>query len=233
MTKKLGVIGGMGAEATSYYFQQLVAHTQAEKDQDHIDTIILNHASLPDRTKSILKGNTDTLLNNLTKDAQLLEQLGVENIAIPCNTTHYLFDEISKQISIPIIHMVRETVLYASKKHKNLKKIGVMATNGTIHSEVYHKEADKLGIEIVTPSIERQEDVMSLIYEDIKSGHSGDYSKFQRTYDELIDENCEIIILACTELSVFKDKNTVYENCIDAMDVLVQESIIRSDAIYK
>lgn len=78
MTKKLGVIGGMGAEATSYYFQQLVAHTQAEKDQDHIDTIILNHASLPDRTKSILKGNTEKLLNKLTKDAQLLEQLGVE-----------------------------------------------------------------------------------------------------------------------------------------------------------
>lgn len=233
MTKKLGVIGGMGSEATSYYFQQLVAHTQAKKDQDHLDTIILNHASMPDRTAAILNENTTELLEKLTKDAQLLEKLGVENIAIPCNTTHYLYDEISQHVTIPIIHMVQETIRYAAEKHKDLKKIGVMATTGTIHSGVYHKEIEKLGLDIVTPSKERQEDVMSLIYDDIKSGYSGDYAKFQRTYDELMAENCDVVILACTELSVFKEKNTVYDNCIDAMDVLIKESIERSGGIYR
>lgn len=233
MSKKLGVIGGMGSEATSYYFQELVSHTHAEKDQGHIDTIILNHASLPDRTEAILTNNKAELLEKMTEDAQLLERLGVENIAIPCNTSHFLYDEISKNISIPIIHMVRETVMHAADKYENLQKIGLMATNGTLQSKVYHNECDRLGIEVVTPSKERQEDVMSLIYDDIKRGHSGDYSKFQRTYDELMAADCDVIILACTELSVFKNKNEVYKNCIDAMDILVKESIERSEGIYQ
>lgn len=180
----------MGSEATSYYFQELVSHTQAGKDQDHIDTIILNHASLPDRTDAILKNNKNDLLIKMTKDAQLLERLGVKNIAIPCNTSHFLYDEIRKKISIPIIHMIRETVLYAANKHKILQKIGLMATNDTIHSRVYHNECERLGIEVLTSSTARQEDVMSLIYDDIKRGQSGEFSKFQRIYDELMEEKC-------------------------------------------
>ena len=59
LRKKLGVIGGMGSEATSYYFEELVAHTKAATDQEYIDTIILNHATLPDRTAAILSGKAE------------------------------------------------------------------------------------------------------------------------------------------------------------------------------
>ena len=86
----LGVIGGMGTEATSYFFEELANHTKVSKDQDHIDTVILNHASLLDRTEAILSKKTDKLLELLIKDVKTLEKLGVKNIAIPCNTSHYL-----------------------------------------------------------------------------------------------------------------------------------------------
>src|SRR5699024_3268087 len=233
MKKKLGVIGGMGPEATSYFVEELVAHTQADKDQDHIDTIILNHATLPDRTNAILSGDIEELLHAFIKDAQLLEKLGVDNIAIPCNTSHYLYDATQKEVSIPIIHMIRETVEYALNHFKNVQKIGILATNGTIHSGVYHRECEALGVEAVAPSEENQKEIMSLIYDDIKKGQPGDYKKFQKAYDDLMKAGSDVVILACTELSVFKKTNKIYDNCLDAMDVLVKESVIRSNAIYQ
>src|SRR5699024_1246963 len=188
MKKKLGVIGGMGPEATSYFFEELVAHTQADRDQDHIDTIILNHATLPDRTHAILSGDIEELLHAFIKDAQLLEELGVDNIAIPCNTSHYLYDATQKELTIPIIHMVRKTIEYALNHFKNVRKIGILATNGTIQSEVYHRECEALGIEAVAPSEANQKEIMSLIYDDIKKGQPGDYRKFKKDYKDIIDE---------------------------------------------
>lgn len=233
MKKKLGVIGGMGPEATSYFFEELVAHTQAEKDQDHIDTVILNHATLPDRTHAILSGNVEELLEAFIQDAKLLEKLGVDHIAIPCNTSHFLYDATQKQVSIPIIHMVRETIQYALDHFEKVQKIGILATNGTIQSGVYRKECEALGVEAVEPSADNQKEVMSLIYDDIKKGLPADPSKFQKAYEDLMEAGSDVVILACTELSVFKKNHPVEKNCLDAMDVLVKESIIRSDATYQ
>ena len=84
MLKKLGVIGGMGPEATSFYYARVIARTKAESDQEHINMIILSHATMPDRTQAILTGNKLPFLKAITQDARDLEMLGVENIAIPC-----------------------------------------------------------------------------------------------------------------------------------------------------
>ncbi len=233
MKMRLGVIGGMGSEATSYYFEELVKHTAAEKDQDHIDTIIFNHASIVDRTKAILTGEVDTLIEQLTKDVRMLEQLEVDNIAIPCNTSHYFYDILQEEANVPIIHMVKETIKHAVNQFEGVRKIGVLATTGTIQSGVYKKEIEELGLETVIPSPSRQEDVMSLIYDDIKKGKPGEYEKFERAYDELVDKGSDVVILACTELSVFKKSNKLNDNCLDAMDVLVKESIVRSNASYQ
>ena len=72
----LGVLGGMGAAATALFYQELVAHTDATCDQQHIDTLILSHASLPDRTQAILTGHEAPLEKALVKDALSLEELG-------------------------------------------------------------------------------------------------------------------------------------------------------------
>ena len=84
MLKKLGVIGGMGPEATSFYYARVIARTKAESDQEHINMIILSHATMPARTQAILTGNKLPFLKAITQDARDLEMLGVENIAIPC-----------------------------------------------------------------------------------------------------------------------------------------------------
>ena len=82
----LGVLGGMGAAATALFYQELVAHTDATCDQQHIDTLILSHASLPDRTQAILTGHEAPLEKALVKDALSLEAHGADLIAMPTAT---------------------------------------------------------------------------------------------------------------------------------------------------
>lgn len=168
MSKKLGVIGGMGPEATNFFYARLIARTKARCDQEHIDTIILSHATMPDRTQAILTGEKDKLISAITEDARNLERLGVSNIAIPCNTSHYFYDDIQAATKVPVIHMVEESIRYVKEKWPDTKKIGIMGTDGTIRAGTYHRACERYGITAVTPGMERQKDVMSLIYDDIK-----------------------------------------------------------------
>ena len=126
MSKKLGVIGGMGPEATNFFYARLIARTKARCDQEHIDTIILSHATMPDRTQAILTGEKDKLISAITEDARNLERLGVSNIAIPCNTSHYFYDDIQAATKVPVIHMVEESIRYVKEKWPDTKKIGIM-----------------------------------------------------------------------------------------------------------
>lgn len=233
MKKRLGVIGGMGPEATAYFYEEVIRHTKAESDQEHIDMTILSHATMPDRTKAIISGDDRELLEAMKEDVQALEMMKVSNIAIPCNTSHFFYDDIQAMTTTPIIHMPREAVRYAKEHYENVKKIGIMGTDGTIRSGIYHKECEMLGIEAVAPSEKRQKDVMSLIYDDVKAGKKGDYQKFERTMEEFIKKDCDVVILACTEISVFKKDHVLPAICLDAMDVLIRESVLRSGAEYK
>ena len=231
--KKLGVMGGMGPEATSYYYENVITHTDASCDQEHIDMVILSHATMPDRTAAITSGEQNELIGKLCEDARILERLGVSNIAITCNTSHYFYDHIQKAVKIPVINMIEESVAYAVRDFENVKRVGIMATDGTIGSRIYHKACRKAGVTPVKPSEERQRDVMSLIYDDIKAGKPGDRKKFDRVVSEFMRKGCDVIILACTELSVFKGKHDIPSICLDAMDVMVKESILRSGAAYR
>lgn len=232
MRKKLGVIGGMGPEASSYYYENVIRHTHAEKDQDHIDMILLSHATMPDRTEAIRTGDDAYLIRLLQEDARTLEQLGAANIAVTCNTSHSFYEQIQSAVKIPVINMIRESVAYAVRQHENVKKIGIMGTDGTLRTGLYHRECEKAGVTHVELSAQRQKDVMSLIYDEIKKGQPGDPEKFARIMDEFIRKGCDVVILACTELSVYKGRHPVPPICLDAMDVLVKESIIRSGAEY-
>lgn len=229
---KLGIIGGVGPAASAYFYNEITAHTKADCDQDHLDIVMLSHASLPDRTKAIVSGNEKPLIHMLQKDVKTLEQLGVAHIAIPCNTSHYFFKQIQEATKVPLIHMIKESVAYAVNNYNQVKKIGIMGTDGTIQMGLYHKECQQLGVIPVSPSAEKQKDVMHIIYNEIKSGKKGSQDLFNGVLEELRAQGCDVIILACTELSVYKQYHQVPEYCLDAMDVLIRQSIIYSQATY-
>ena len=225
--KKLGVIGGMGPMATSLFFEKLVENTVAKRDQDHIDAIILNHATMPDRTEAILTKQGDKFLEAIKKDIDLLEAAGVAHIAIPCNTAHYFYDDIQKMTPIPIIHMIEKTAEHIAGLHTGNGKVAVLATNGTVKSGIYGEACRKFGLDCYYPDDDRQEKVMEIIYQ-YKGG-----VLLQKELEEIIDhciteEQASYVILGCTELSCIPISPEHRKYCVDPMDVLVQQSILLS-----
>ena len=222
--KKLGVLGGLGPKATAYFFNLVVDNTKADSDQDHIDAVYLNHASMPDRTRSILFSRVERLKELLINDAKLLQSLGVSYIAIPCNTSHYLYEDIQKSVKVSVINMVDETLAYISQKYGK-GKVGVLATTGTREMKIYDKYASKYDIEIVYPSQMGRQKVMDAIYSGVKAGKIVSPSDLDSVINELKDKGCMCAVLACTELSViYSGVNDEY--IVDSLLTLARKAII-------
>lgn len=228
MTKEryFGVIGGMGSKATLEFYERLIESSKAEKDQDHMNVLILNHATLPDRTEVILGNRENEFLDAIKKDFEILEFSKVSDIAIPCNSAHFFYDKMQKMTNINIINMIEETMKEISKKYKAGTKIGLLATDGTVRSGIYEKYANKHGFEICVPEKKHQNNVMNVIYENIKGQMELDSSLLEKLIEEFIfKEKCEVVVIGCTELSCIMIREDLKKYIYDAMDVLVNRSI--------
>lgn len=219
--KKLGIIGGMGPLATVRFFERIVKNTDAHRDQDHIDMVILNHASLPDRTKVIEEKNYDLFLSAIKRDFDTMNQMQVDNIAIPCNTSHFFIDDFEKMTDINIINMVEETVLFIARETK-FKKIAVLGTYGTLNSKVYERYISKYELESYLLSEDEKKLSMQTIYR-VKEDALIQSDEFEKLIKNLNEKDI-MPILACTELSClnFSESSLHY---IDAMDVLTKKCI--------
>lgn len=216
---KLGVIGGMGPLATVNFYEKLVLKTDAKNDNEHIDLVILNHATMPDRTKCILENKQSDFLSTIKKDFEILENIGVEAVAIPCNTSHYFYDEFKKFTNLKVINMVEETILEI--KNLGFTSAVVFGTLGTLKAGVYEKYAVKHGIELKEILPEDKISVMNIIY-NIKETNNLDNTNFIKLLDKYCDDKT-IGIIACTELSLLKVNKDI--NTIDALNVLITKSI--------
>jgi len=222
----LGVIGGMGPKATSVFFDKIVENTHAHKDQEHINMVILNHSTLPDRTTSIFANTGEVFLEHIKEDVKLLEMAGVNNIAIPCNTSHYFYDELVKLTDINVINMIEETVREIYNQYGESSKVGILATKGTISSGIYDEVCKKYNIKLHVPSQRIQEHTMKIIYDNVKGDLSEDPSELESLIMDFLEkENCSCVILACTELSCIKLRHDIKKHCVDALEVLVNRCI--------
>lgn len=217
---KLGILGGMGPQATILFYQRVVDFTAAAADQEHIETLVLSDAKMPDRTAALLSGETGPVLERLLADALLLQSWGACCIAVPCNTSHAFLPAVEARLSIPVVNMIAETA--GAVKALGGKRVGIMATDGTLRMGLYHAACRALGMEAVSPPKKEQKLVMSLIYDEIKAGHRGSEDKFARVEGAFRALGCDRVILGCTELSVYKDWHGVDEYYVDAMDVLAR-----------
>lgn len=196
--KIVGVIGGMGPEATLDLFYKIIKNTKAEKDQDHIHLIIDNYPQIPDRTAYLL-GKGENPLPYILESAKKLENLKVSAICMPCNTAHYFVDEIRKNLSIPFLSIVESVIEEIKENYKNVKNIGLIATKGTIIGKVYENPLKKDGFNVIIRE-DLLDDIMGIIYS-IKGGVIEKNSDlFLKIVDEYIKSGSEIIIAGCTEI---------------------------------
>lgn len=224
--KTLGILGGMGPMATAYFMKNIIDMTEASTDQEHIDMLVYNNATIPDRTKYILDRTAENPIPYLQRNAKKLEKAGVDFIAMPCNTAHFFFEEIQKSVSVPVLHIVKETVEYIAKRDNKCKKIGILATKGTLASGVFEDFCKQNGLEAVLPTKAVSNMLMDIIYNKVKVGKKVSVAEFLGVIEDMKDDGCDAVILGCTELSVIKsDLQLNRYDIVDSLDVLSRRVI--------
>ncbi|MCY6957756.1 cysteate racemase [Clostridium brassicae] len=227
MSKTLGVLGGMGPEATADLFKKIVNYTAAEKDQEHIHIIVEDNAKIPDRTSYIL-GKGENPVNDLIETAMRLKLMGADIIVMPCNTAHYFLDEIKKVVDVSFINMIDEVAKYILNRYKN-DEVGLLATKGTYEGRVYEKYFQKYNINIVQPSGKYKSLISELIYQVKKGVKSFKTDLIKEMLNEFKDKGIKTIVLGCTELPILFDNLHFDElkefNFISSTDILARRAV--------
>ena len=214
----LGILGGLGPMSGIYFCEMLTQHTYAQKDSDHLNFLLSSRADTPDRSSFILGLSSEDPTPRMRSEAKRLEAAGAELLVIPCNTAHYFYSKVAEAVDIPILNIIEETAkLCAIEK---TKKVGVLATEGTISSGAYKDIFNSYGIEIAELTNDEQNFITETIFDRIKSGLKPDTKRFIALCDKLFNNGCERIILGCTELSLIKKEHTLPNYVIDSLEVL-------------
>lgn len=222
--KILGVIGGLGPLATAYFMELVINMTDARTDQEHLEMLIHNAPTIPDRTAYILDNTAQDPLPRMLGIGKALAQQGASCIAIPCVTAHYFFDKLEAGIPVPLINGVRETVRHL--KENGIRKVGILATDGTVQSGIFHRELEAQGLCPMVPDKEAQKHVMHLIFQNIKAGRPAEMDRFFAAADSLRSQGAQAMILGCTELSLIKRDQSIGAGFVDAMEVLARQAVI-------
>ncbi len=226
--KALGVLGGMGPMATQLFFKMVVDMTEASRDQEHLNMVIFNHATMPDRTKAILSKETGEVYKKLLSGVRFLADAGADVIAIPCNTSHYFIDSLKEGApDIEFIDMIRETARFAASKgtKESPARVGILGTDGTVRSGLYQERLLEAGAEPVVLSEKGQSLTMKIIYDCVKRGVPASEEDVLAIEKELLEKGCSCAVMGCTELSCLKEDMKLSDYSIDAMKVLAERSV--------
>ena len=223
--KIIGILGGMGPEATIDLFYKIIKFTPAEKDQDHLRIIIDNNSKIPDRTAAIL-GSGKSPLPALKESARNLEKAGVDFIIIPCNTAHYFLTLIQESVKIPILNMIEETVKETQKRISQIQKVGLLASISIYETEIYHQHFKKINIVVISPEEKDKKEIMKVIYA-VKAGNLSEEIKknILKTAQKLIDKGAEAIITGCTEIPLILKEGDVSVPIIDPTQILAEAAV--------
>jgi len=202
-TKIVGIVGGLGPEATARFFQLIIENTAVNRDQEHLRIIIFNDPSIPDRTAAILYQGKSPL-PALQENLRVLEEAGAELAVIPCLTAHYYLDELRAATGLELVNLVEETGSYLKKLRPPVKKAGLLATEGTIATGLFVGPLQREKIEVINPSISSQKKIMEAVYGEkgIKAGYKGARPRrlLKEAATELIQAGAQAIIAGCTEI---------------------------------
>jgi len=225
--KIVGVIGGMGPEATVDLMRRVIYATPAKDEIDHIRMVIDSNPKIPSRIKAIIEGTGESPAPYMVEIARNLSAYGAEFLAIPCNTAHCYYDEVRSAVDIPILNMVELTVESVIKQNPGIRTVGLLASTAVLKTALYMGRFKEKGVDTIYPSAGLQDQIMASIGE-IKTGRYGREVEeaLRSAADELIGKKAEVLIVACTELSIISHAIDTGVKLYDASQVLA-EGIVR------
>ncbi|MDC0372680.1 amino acid racemase [Candidatus Pelagibacter ubique] len=213
----IGILGGMGTQAGLDFCNKLAMLNRGKSDQEYPLFMLYNKSNIPGRPESIgvqtkslstiprSSKNTkkyNNVLKSLLDGCKSLEKSGCKFIVIPCNTAHYWYEDLKKKIKIPIINMPKEVFIETKKSCKKNSKIGLLATEGTLKTEIYDKIFKKDYV-LIKPLSNLQTSSVNKTIKHVKMGNIKLAEKtIKPAIKYLIKQKCKKIILGCTEIPI-------------------------------
>lgn len=203
MKKAIGIMGGMGPEATAYMYDLILKNTEAATDQDHIHVVINSYPQVPPRTDAILgQGPSPTAF--LVEGIEALITAGADFIVMPCITAHYFIPEVKEEISFDFVSLPEEAAGWANDWVPDLKTAGILASSGTLQTGLFHEAFAARGISLISPDDEEQALLMDAIFgpQGIKAGYrsGGPRETIVALAQNLVQRGAGAVLTGCTEI---------------------------------
>jgi aspartate racemase len=217
----------MGPLATADFFRKLIEETPAERDEDHVPVIVYSVPQMPSRDSAITRGS-DSPLPHMLAGMMALKKQEVGCVAIPCNTAHYWYDELQRASALPILHIVDAASDELRKRGSVQPRVGLLATEATIHARIYQDRLAVQGIECVLNPLPEREKLVRFAIDAVKRGSLEDAGPAVEAAAALLFERgVETVILGCTELPIALDaiRSAALPRCVDANRALARECV--------
>jgi aspartate racemase len=223
--KVVGVLGGMGPDATVDFMTKVIALTPAEKDQDHVHMLVDHNPQVPNRQAAILDHGDDPG-PHLAAMARRLETAGADFLVIACNTAYVFETHILEAVSIPLISIIDESVAAVGDQNPAANSVGVLATDGCLKANVYQPALQRKNLIPILPNDEEMQQLMHLISK-IKAGDKGGQvaSAMSELAQALVSRGAQAIIAACTEIPLVLDATMLDVPLISSTDVLAEKAM--------
>jgi aspartate racemase len=221
----VGVIGGLGPEATHDFFGKVLVHSHAGTDQEHLHLIIENNPKTPNRNDAIA-GTGPSSGPALAAMAKALERAGADFIVMACNTAHAFDADIRPAIRIPFVSLIEEVVAEVGRNHSTVKRVGLLAAQGCLDSGIYHGAFARRDIEVIQLDGASQAQFMTLLYR-IKSGARGSdvRASMRQLGERLVSAGADVLIAGCTEVPLVLSAGEISRPLIDSTDVLARRCV--------
>ena len=201
--RTIGIVGGMGPEATLALYREIIQATPAEKDQDHLRVIIDSNPKIPDRTPAIL-GKGEDPVSAMAGSCRAVAKAGADFVIIPCISAHYFLDELQQQVDLPILSAFDAVSRHIVNHHPEITQVGLLATSGTVQGGRFARCLAHHGLETVAPDIEHQASLMDAIYKIKGSQDLGVRAQCKANLilaaTHVMGQGAQGIIAGCTEI---------------------------------
>lgn len=223
--KVVGILGGMGPEATIDLFSRIVRVTHAKKDEDHLRIIIDNNPKMPSRQDAILKG-TQSPGPALAETALNLERAGADFIIIGANTAHHFYDDVAGAVNVPVLHIIEEAVKETIKVVPGIAEVGILATTAAMKVKIYHKSFEKFGLHVLDIPEEIQDRIQKSIFSFKYDGLTSDnVSMLAKSAEYLINRGAQALVMGCTEIPIILSGIEFPVPVIDPNEVIAKVAV--------
>ena len=223
--KTVGVLGGMGPEATVDFMAKVIALTDASCDQDHVRMLVDHNPHVPNRQDAILGDGEDPglVLADMAAD---LEASGADFLVIPCNTAYVFEDAILAATHVPLISIIGVSIAAAQEQAPDAERIGVLATDGCLKSGVFQAGLEAAGLAGELPTDDELRELMALV-KTIKAGRQTDATgrAMADLAEALVSRGAGAVIAGCTEIPLVLKQDAVSVPLISSTDALAEITV--------